>query len=39
VLFMVGDVRWRCWSDLLGTVRAGGGGAERALGIVRHQHP
>jgi hypothetical protein len=33
VLFMVGDVRWRCWSDLLGTVRAGGGGAERALGM------
>jgi hypothetical protein len=32
VLFSVGDVRWRCWSDLLGTVRAGGGGAERALG-------
>lgn len=23
----------RCWSDLLGTVRAGGGGAERTLGI------
>ena len=33
VLFLVGDVRWRCWSDLLGTVRAGGGGAERALGM------
>ena len=33
VLFMAGDVRWRCWSDLLGTVRAGGGGAERALGV------
>jgi Dimerisation domain len=33
VLFMVGDVRWRCWSDLLGTIRAGGGGAERALGM------
>lgn len=33
VLFMAGDVRWRCWSDLLGTVRAGGGGAERALGM------
>jgi hypothetical protein len=33
VLFTVGDVRWRCWSDFLGTVRAGGGGAERALGM------
>jgi hypothetical protein len=33
VLFLVGDVRWRCWSDLLGTVRAGGGGAERTLGM------
>ncbi len=33
VLFLAGDVRWRCWSDLLGTVRAGGGGAERALGV------
>jgi hypothetical protein len=25
VLLLAGDVRWRCWSDLLGTVRAGGG--------------
>jgi hypothetical protein len=33
VLFRVGDVRWRCWSDLLGAVRAGGGGAERMLGM------
>lgn len=33
VLLLVGDVRWRCWSDLLGTVQAGGGGAERALGM------
>jgi hypothetical protein len=33
VLFMVSDVRWRCWSDLLGTVQAGGGGAERTLGM------
>jgi len=33
VLFSVGEVRWRCWSDLLGTVRAGGGGAERTLGM------
>lgn len=33
VLFSVGEVRWRCWSDLLGTVRAGGGGAERMLGM------
>jgi hypothetical protein len=33
VLFSVGEVRWRCWSDLLGTVGAGGGGAERMLGM------
>ena len=33
VLFSVGEVRWRCWSDLLGTVRDGGGGAERTLGM------
>jgi hypothetical protein len=33
VLFSVGEVRWRCWSDLLETVRAGGGGAERTLGM------
>jgi len=33
ILFLVGEVRWRCWSDLVGTVRAGGGGAERVLGM------
>lgn len=33
VLFLVGDVRWRCWSDLLGVIEAGGGGAERTLGM------
>lgn len=33
VLFSVGEVRWRCWSDLLGTVRTGGRGAERTLGM------
>jgi len=33
VLFSVGEVRWRCWSDLVGTVRGGGGGAERTLGM------
>jgi hypothetical protein len=33
VLFLTGDVRWRCWSDLLGSVNAGGGGAERTLGM------
>jgi hypothetical protein len=33
VLFMAGDVRWRCWSDLLGAVRTGEGGTERALGV------
>jgi hypothetical protein len=32
-LFLVGDVRWRCWSDLLGTVRTGRGVAERTLGM------
>ena len=33
VMFLVGDVRWRCWADLFGSVRAGGGGAERTLGM------
>jgi hypothetical protein len=33
VLFFAGEVRWRCWSDLLGIVRTGGGGAERTLGM------
>jgi hypothetical protein len=33
VLQLVGDVRWRCWSDLLGTVRTGVGAAERVLGM------
>jgi hypothetical protein len=33
VLFMTGNVRWRCWADLLGSVNAGGGGAERTLGM------
>jgi hypothetical protein len=33
VLFTAGNVRWRCWSDLLGTVRAGGDSAERTLGL------
>jgi hypothetical protein len=33
IMFMVGDVRWRCWGDLLATVKAGGGGAERTLGM------
>ncbi len=33
VRFSAGVVRWRCWADLLGTVREGGGGAERALGL------
>jgi hypothetical protein len=33
VLLSAGDVRWRCWSGLLDTVRVGGGGAERALGM------
>lgn len=33
VLFSAGPVRWRCWSDLIGTVRTGGGAAERVLGM------
>jgi hypothetical protein len=33
LLFLVDDVHWRCWRDLLGTVRAGGGGADRVLGM------
>ena len=33
VWMSVGDVRWRCWSDLLGTVRSGEAAAERALGM------
>jgi hypothetical protein len=33
VRFSAGAIRWRCWADLLGTVREGGGGAERALGL------
>ena len=33
VRFSAGVVRWQCWADLLGTVREGGGGAERALGL------
>jgi hypothetical protein len=33
VLFQTGEVRWRCWADLLGAVREGGGGTERTLGM------
>lgn len=33
VLFLAGEVRWRCWSDLLGSVRTGEAAAERALGM------
>jgi hypothetical protein len=32
VLFHVGRVRWRCWSQLLETVRTGAGASERLLG-------
>jgi hypothetical protein len=32
VLFMTGPVRWRCWSQLLETVKTGGNASERVLG-------
>jgi hypothetical protein len=32
VLFHAGSVRWRCWSDLLETVRTGANASERLLG-------
>jgi hypothetical protein len=32
VLFHAGAVRWRCWSELLETVRTGGSASERLLG-------
>ena len=31
VLQLVGEVRWRCWSDLLNSVRVGEGSARRVL--------
>jgi hypothetical protein len=33
VLFLAGDVRWRCWSDLLETVRTGVSASARLLGM------
>jgi orsellinic acid C2-O-methyltransferase len=33
VLFLAGDTRWRCWGDLLGTLRTGGPAADRVLGM------
>jgi SAM-dependent methyltransferase len=33
VLFLAGDVRWRCWSDLLETVMTGVSASERLLGM------
>jgi hypothetical protein len=33
VLFLAGEVRWRCWSDLLETVRTGVSASERLLGM------
>lgn len=33
VLFLTGDVRWRCWADLLGSVRSGEAATERVLGM------
>ena len=30
VLFLAGDTRWRCWGDLLGSLRTGGTAADRA---------
>jgi len=32
VLFMAGPVRWRCWSQLLETVKTGANASERVLG-------
>jgi hypothetical protein len=33
VLFLTGEVRWRCWADLLGSVRTGEPAADRILGM------
>ena len=33
VLFLTGDVRWRCWGDLLESVRTGQPAAQRVLGM------
>jgi len=33
VLFLAGEVRWRCWSDLLETVKTGVSASERLLGM------
>ena len=33
VLFLAGEVRWDCWSDLLGSVRSGEAAANRVLGM------
>jgi len=33
VLFLTGEVRWRCWANLVGCVRTGEPAAERVLGM------
>jgi hypothetical protein len=33
VLFLAGPVRWRCWSDLLSSIRSGEPAADRVLGM------
>lgn len=33
VLFLAGDVRWRCWGDLLESVRTGEPATQRVLGM------
>jgi len=33
VLFLTGEVRWRCWGELMTAVRTGGGGSELVLGM------
>jgi O-methyltransferase domain/Dimerisation domain len=33
VLFLTGDVRWRCWGDLLESVRTGEPATQRVLGM------
>ena len=38
VLFLAGDTRWRCWGDLLGSLRTGGTAADRVLGMGIFEH-
>jgi O-methyltransferase len=38
VLFLAGDTRWRCWGDLLGSLRTGEPAADRVLGMGVFEH-